>query len=110
MRVRGRVSVCIGEGGEERESVADHTMGCWAAQGLQPHEAAHLLREGRSELPHQIKGEKEREREREKERECVVNCEGGQSTLGGVRVAAVVCERQRKRNEKFVWKMKMKNN
>ena len=25
-----------------------------------------------------------------------------------VRAAAVVCERQRKRNEKFVWKMKMK--
>ena len=53
-------------GGEERKCVADHTMGCWAAQGLQPHEAAHL-REGGSELPHQIKGEKERERERERE-------------------------------------------
>ena len=49
-------------GGGERECVADHTMGCWAAQGLQPHEAAHLLREGLSELPHQIKREKERER------------------------------------------------
>ena len=62
-------------GGEERECVADHTMGCWATQDLQPHEAAHLLREGLSELPHQIKREKERERNRGKERvrgsECV---------------------------------------
>ena len=50
-------------GGGERECVADHTMGCLAAQGLQPHEAAHLLQEGGSELPHQIKREKEKERE-----------------------------------------------
>ena len=54
-------------GGEERECVADHTMGCWAAQGLQPHEAAHLLREGLSEISHQIKREKERGRDRRKE-------------------------------------------
>ena len=62
--------------------MADHTMGCWAAQGLQPHEAAHLLREGGSELPHQIKREKERERERGRRKESVINCEGGQGTMG----------------------------
>ena len=30
------------------------------------------------------------------------------ASWGGVIASAVVCERQRKRNENFVWKMKMK--
>ena len=32
----------------------------------------------------------------------------GNARWGGVRASAVVCERQRKRNENFVWKLKMK--
>ena len=69
------------------------------------------VREGGSELPHQIKREKDKEREREGRKESVWSTvREGKARWGCVRATAVVCERQRKRNENFVWKMKMRNN
>ena len=55
--------------------------------------------------------ERERERKRKRRKESVWSTvREGKARWGCVRVVAVVCEQQRKRNENFVWKMKMKNN
>ena len=53
------------------------------------------------------KRKKERERGRRKESVWSTVREG-KARWGCVKAAVVVCERQRKRNENFVWKMKIK--
>ena len=70
--------------GEERESVWQTTQWAVGPPRASSHTRPHTSC-GRAAVNYHIKSKerrREREREREKERECVVNCEGGQGTLG----------------------------
>ena len=90
------------------EGVLEHfqttSINAWMATS----QRAHLQWEGGSELPHQIK-ERRRKRERGEKKESVWSTvREGKAHWGCVRAAAVVCERQRKRNENLCGKCKYK--